>query len=128
MKKNNYLVLVGFLFVLNICQISFEESQQLNPVEIILEGGDGSSKVRALIIKYTGNYDQSINQEIQWLDGQFGVQESNWRLTDKHRVKYTSGRIHDILTIKVLASGQEKVYYFDITDPFIKLAQKITNG
>lgn len=130
MRNFSRLFLLIFLFVSANAGVSaLAENLPLNHAKVTLEGGDGSSKTQALIVKYNGNYNQSINQEIQWLEGKFGNQDSSWQITDKHTVKYLpSNRIQDILTIKVLVSGEEKKYYFDITDPFIKLAQKITSG
>lgn len=78
---------------------------------------DGSSIEAAIIIKYAGDYEKSINQEYEYLDSEFGVNGRDWQMTNQALLAQKE-RYYDQLIIQLLPSGEEKTLYFDITEPY----------
>jgi len=82
--------------------------------DVILER-DGSSMEKAFVIKYTGDYFQSIGQEYRIIERKFGVRGEQWEMVVQ-MMRKEGDRSYDVIEIKLLPSGEETVIYFDITD------------
>jgi len=82
--------------------------------DVVLER-DGSSMEKAIVIKYTGDYFQSIGQEYEIIEKQFGVRGEQWEMS-LQMMRREGDRSYDVIEIKLLPSGEETAVYFDITD------------
>ena len=71
----------------------------------------GSSMEEAIIIKYTGDYSESIDQEYEYIENNFGAIGKDWVLIEQKLLGGENNRSYDELTIKIIASGEEKTLY-----------------
>ena len=78
---------------------------------------EGSSYNNAVVIRYIGDYSQSIGQEYEYISKKFGMQGVNWEPMQVSLV-YEGDKIYDVFNFKILPSGEEKTLYFDITEPY----------
>lgn len=117
------LLLLSILISLSACSSSRSMSEGSNPSikkekklgEIVFEGGDGSSAIRAVIITKAKNSYQGIQAETVYLEKMHGIRNLEWQLISQElHVERT--KTYDIITIKKIASKEEVNVYFDITD------------
>lgn len=70
-----------------------------------------------IIVKYIGDYSKSIGQKYSYLSMLFGIRGKEWDLL-RQSLKEKDGKTYDQMDIKLLPSGEERVLYFNITEPF----------
>lgn len=84
-------------------------------------GPDGSSMENAIVINYTGDYNESIGQEYAYLNDKYG--EGAWE-SDAVALLEEGGKYYDMMTVIITATGGTKQYYFDITEPYAELMKQ----
>lgn len=84
-------------------------------VSVSEEVRDGSSIEKAVIVTYTGNYQESIGQEYRYIAEKFGTRDVDYELLSQRLVD-EGGTPYDVITIRLLPSGEERDVYFDITE------------
>lgn len=90
----------------------------------IKSADDGSSMKKAIVIKSIGDHLESIGQEYKYIGDNFGDRGKDWVLVEQRMIE-EEDRFYDLLTIKIIDSGEEKILYFDITEPFRKLQSQL---
>lgn len=88
--------------------------------KITFEGGDGSSMIRAVIIKNAKTSYQGIQAETVFLEKTHGIRNLDWRMVSQDLVE-AKNKTYDVLTIEKVASKKEVKVYFDITSFYGKL-------
>ena len=76
---------------------------------------DGTTIEKAVIIKYTGNYQESLGQEYAYISkihGRYGV---DWDMLMQSNT-WNDDKSYDVLEIELIPSGEKKGYIFDVTD------------
>lgn len=94
--------------------------------EAISASRDGSSPEKAIIIKYIGDYDKSIDQEYQYLKKKFGIRGNDWNLVRQSLMAGKEGKSYDEMIIELLPSKETITLYFDITEPFEELSKQFS--
>lgn len=76
---------------------------------------DGSSVEKAVIIEYTGDYQESIGLEYKYIESVYGTPNVDYELLGQSL--YGEGeKSYDVIAIKLIPSGDERTVYFDVTD------------
>ncbi|MBE15460.1 MAG: hypothetical protein ABNH00_13605 [Dokdonia sp.] len=87
---------------------------------ISFEGGDGSSLVRAVIIKNAKNGYQGIQAQSLYIENRYGIRNLDWRMKSQE-LKQERNKTFDKITIERIAAQKEAVIYFDISEFYGKL-------
>lgn len=103
MKKLS-LALFIFILILGVSGLSLSQEER-----------DGSSMEKAVIITYSGNYQESLGQEYQYIAKKYGTQNVDYEILEQRLVDDWEGTPYDVITIRLIPSGEEKEVYFDIT-------------
>ncbi|MEI8350611.1 MAG: hypothetical protein WCI77_10730 [Candidatus Omnitrophota bacterium] len=85
---------------------------------------DGNSIEKAIVIKYIGEYNKSINQEYQHIAAKFGTRGKDYEIMGQKLLQYNN-KFYDEITVKLLTSRQERKLYFDISEPFAQLRRQL---
>jgi len=95
--------------------------------------GDGSSIEEAVIIRidglqkclnescYDGEFSRIIEQEHAFLEKSFGVIGQDWRQSGETNMEVDieqDDKFYDKVAIILLSTGQQRIVYFDITQPY----------
>lgn len=114
----NTLLLLTTLLLFSACsssQSTAKESNSNTKDEIVFEGGDGSSMVRAIIIRNAKNSYLGIQAETAYLEKTHGIRNLDWRMVSQDLLE-AKNKTYDVLTIEKVASKNKVIIYFDITD------------
>ena len=117
MKIKKLLTVMMVMLLCGFCFSMFAQAEEKN------EKCEGRSKEEAVVIKYTGDYAESIAQEYDYLDKKFGVMGRNYDIIQQSIIA-EGAVVYDVLTIKIFASGEQKDIYFDITEPYTELVKQ----
>ena len=79
-----------------------------------LNGGDGSSKEQAIIIINAKTEREGVDAEYNYLEEILGEENIYWKFLYQHFID-DGNKQYDVLHIK-FPNGEEKEFYFDITD------------
>ncbi len=99
-------ILSILLCVILVCSHAFSEEKIVR---------DGSSIEKAVIIKYTGDYQESIGLEYKYIGTLYGVAAVDYKLVLQSSVGQ-GDRTYDVIEIELIPSGEHKNIYFDVTD------------
>ncbi|MFC1480147.1 acid shock protein [Candidatus Omnitrophota bacterium] len=113
MKK---LLIMLLIAVFAISQISFAAETTVEPAV-----RDGSSIEKAIII--TGKYDGSIRKEYEYLEKKYGIMGQNLQMQVQSSLEQDN-KSYDKMEFILLPSGEKKVLYFDITEPYADLMKQ----
>lgn len=102
MKK----IIVIILVILSLGSISFAQEDVVR---------DGSTIEKAVIIKYTGNYQESLGQEYEYAAKVYGRRGVDWELIMQSNT-WNDGKSYDVLEIELIPSGEKTGLIFDVTD------------
>jgi hypothetical protein len=91
--------------------------EKINKNEIIFLGGDGSSIESAIIIKGAKHEQLGVDAEYVYLSNKLGVRWQDWQLVSQG-LRVEKEKSYDEMKIKDLKTGEEKMYYFDISEFF----------
>lgn len=123
MKSKQVFICIILLLTPVILFAVEPQSQKGN--EAISTSRDGSSLEKAIIIKYIGVYDKSIEQEYQYLEKKFGKGGKDWNLVRQALIG-KEGKSYDEMIIELLPSKETITLYFDITEPFGELSKQFS--
>lgn len=119
-----HLLLLSFLISISACTSSrttgVGTSKDNKVGEVVFEGGDGSSLVRAVIITNAKTSYQGIQAETVYLEKTHGIRNLDWRMISQDLLE-AKNKTYDVLTIEKVASKKEVKVYFDITSFYGKL-------
>lgn len=119
-----HLLLLSFLISLSACNSSrttgIGTSKDNKVGEVVFEGGDGSSLVRAVVITNAKTSYQGIQAETVYLEKTHGIRNLDWRMISQDLLE-AKNKTYDVLTIEKVASKKEVKVYFDITSFYGKL-------
>ena len=101
----NLEVIEGFLAELEESRSFFEAN----------DGRDGSSIEKAVVIKFTGDYQESIGQEYEYIAYIYGTEGADYEVLGQ-ALQGEGESSYDVISIKLIPSGEEKAVYFDVTD------------
>ena len=79
---------------------------------VLFSGGDGSSRDAAVVIT-VDDPRRGISAEYNFIQQQHGPREVEWKRDMQVKIR-SRGRQYDVISI-VLAGGEKKTYWFDIT-------------
>ncbi|MFH1552811.1 MAG: hypothetical protein ABID83_04150 [Candidatus Omnitrophota bacterium] len=82
---------------------------------------DGSSIEKAIII--TGKYDGAIAREYEYIEKTYGIMGQNWQMQLQSSLEQDN-KSYDMIEFILLPSGDKKVLYFDITEPYADLMKE----
>ena len=124
MKSRQVFICIILLLTPVILFAAEPQSQKGN--EAISASRDGSSSEKAIIIKYIGDYEKSIEQEYQYLETRFGIKGKDWNLVRQSLIG-KEGKSYDEMIIELLPSKETITLYFDITEPFGELSKQFSS-
>jgi hypothetical protein len=90
--------------------------------DITLEGGDGSSPEKAIIIKGARSHATGVLAEYEFLEKQFGIRGVDWKFLGQSLLVGPAERMFDQLKIE-LADGRIIIINCDITE-YYRMLQK----
>lgn len=122
------LLFLSTLFLLIACSSSRSTSntnaqgskKEKKLGDVVFEGGDGSSQVRAVIITNAKTSYKGIQAETIWLEKNHGIRNLDWRMLSQDILE-AKNKTYDVLTIEKIATKKEVKVYFDITSFYGKL-------
>jgi len=76
---------------------------------------DGSSIEKAVVIKFAGDYQESIGQEYAYIAYIYGTEGTDYEVLGQ-ALEGEGESSYDVISIKLIPSGEEKKVYFDVTD------------
>ena len=124
MKSRQVFICIILLLTPVILFAVEPQSQKGN--ETISTSRDGSSLGKAIIIKYIGDYEKSIEQEYQYLETRFGIKGKDWNLVRQSLIG-KEGKSYDEMIVELLPSKETITLYFDITEPFGELNNQFSS-
>lgn len=123
-KAKRVIVLTIMCIFLSVCVLA-EETIFSQGSYSFSSDRDGSSIEEAVIIKYTGDYPESIGQEYIYLAKYLGSEGKDWRLKQQQLIE-KDNKFYDVLTVEISSTGEIKRFYFDITEPFGELQKQFS--
>jgi hypothetical protein len=77
-------------------------------------GGSGDSYESAVVIQRVRDRRVGAAAEYQYISNRYGTQNKKWRIVEQ--AEGTEGeRIYDMVQFEVVATGEKKILYFDVT-------------
>jgi len=73
----------------------------------------------AVVIKYIGDYEKSIEQEYAFLDNKYG--KGGWDYGIVSLINKDE-KVYDKMDLHIKATGKTMDFYFDITEPYAELS------
>ena len=82
---------------------------------VTFEENNGFEKGKCIIIRGAANEAEGVASEYKYLTEQFGERDKGWHLRMQSVVQGEGGKLYDKMEI-ILASGEPKTIYFDVTE------------
>ncbi|MFA5101159.1 MAG: hypothetical protein WC547_09780 [Candidatus Omnitrophota bacterium] len=120
---NVVLVILAGVFALGVAVSVFAAKH----IPSGFSGGDGRSREHAVIIRYAGDYELSVEREYDYISSIFGARDKDWAFIGQ-RITQSNGKFYDEVTIKMTFSREIFTIYFDITEPYTALQRHLTNN
>ena len=117
-------VIICIILLLATVMLFAAEPQSRKDDQAFPASRDGSSFGEAVIIKYIGDYQKSIDQEYRYLETKFGIKGKDWGLVRQILIN-KEGRIYDEMIVELLPSKKTVTLYFDITEPSEEMSKQL---